>query len=473
VVFELGLDRRVHCDLGAESDRHVLQRFSVPIMSETICAIATPPGRGGVGIVRISGASIEPVAERVIGTLPDARRASLIEVVDSDGQPIDSGLALYFPAPHSFTGEHVLELQLHGSPVVLEMVLRACVAAGARRAGPGEFSQRAFVNDKLDLAQAEAIADLIASASEQAARAAGRSLEGAFSRRVHALAEAVTDLRVYVEAALDFPDEEIDFLAEGDVAGRLARLGEDAERLLEQARAGKLLNDGLRIAIVGKPNAGKSSLFNALVRRDASIVTEIPGTTRDVVRETIHLAGIPVTLADTAGLRETEDVVEREGVRRATAELQDADLVLWVIDVTDPQPGPSPDTSVPVIRVDNKIDRIAARQRSSHRPAGEDAIALSALTGEGMDTLDAAVARRFETVESGFGEFTARARHVEQIERAIAHLLDARDVLANTGSGELVAEELKRAAEALGEITGHVHSDALLGRIFSSFCIGK
>jgi len=436
-------------------------------MTETICAIATPPGRGGVGVVRISGTSIEELANRLIGRLPAARRASLVEVIDADGRSVDKGLALFFPAPASFTGEHVLELQLHGSPVVLEMVLRACVAAGARRAGPGEFSQRAFVNDKLDLAQAEAIADLIAASSEQAARAASRSLEGVFSSRVHALAEATTELRVYVEAALDFPDEEIDFLAEGDVLGRVQSLLETAGRLLAEARAGKLLNDGLRIAIVGKPNAGKSSLFNALLKRDAAIVTEIPGTTRDVVRETVHLAGIPVTLADTAGLRDTEDVVEREGVRRAEAELKAADFVLWVIDATDPDPGRPPQTDVPVIRIDNKIDLAG-----DHLPTAE-AIALSALTGQGMDRLDDAVARRFGNAEATTGEFTARARHVEQIEKAIVHLTDARDILEQTGAGELAAEELKRTAEALGEITGHVHSDELLGRIFSSFCIGK
>jgi tRNA modification GTPase len=449
-------------------------------MTETICAIATPPGQGGVGVVRISGTSIDDLADRLIGHLPEPRRASLVKVLDADGQPIDTGLALYFPAPHSFTGEHVLELQLHGSPVVLEMVLRACVAAGARRAGPGEFSQRAFVNDKLDLAQAEAIADLIAASSEQAARAASRSLEGVFSKQVHALAERVTELRVYVEAALDFPDEEIDFLAEGDVLGRVRSLAGETVELLAQARAGRLLNDGLSIAIVGKPNAGKSSLFNALVKRDAAIVTEIPGTTRDVVRETIHLAGIPVTLADTAGLRDTEDVVEREGVRRARAALSEADLVLWVVDVNDPEPGPVPATDVPVLRIDNKIDlRKDHVARKSQRAADDsddptqDAIALSALTGEGMDRLDRAVSERFVKADSSAGEFTARARHVEQIDVALLHLNEAGEVLEQTGSGELAAEELRRAAVALGEITGHVHSDELLGKIFSSFCIGK
>lgn len=447
-------------------------------MTETICAIATPPGRGGVGVVRISGTSISGLAERLIGRLPEPRSATLVRVVDADGQPIDTGLALYFPAPYSFTGEHVLELQLHGSPVVLEMVLRACVAAGARRAGPGEFSQRAYLNDKLDLAQAEAIADLIAASSEQAARAATRSLDGVFSKHVHALAERVIELRVYVEAALDFPDEEIDFLAEGDVLGRINALVADSTVLLQQARAGRLLNDGLRMAIVGKPNAGKSSLFNALVKRDAAIVTEIPGTTRDVVRETIHLAGIPVTLADTAGLRETEDMVEREGVRRARAELAEADLVLWVVDVNEADPGPPPETAVPVLRVENKID--LKTERGGRESAGTDensgalsTVAISALTGEGMNALDRAVSDRFIGAESAAGEFTARARHVEQIDSALSHLEDARNVIEQTASGELVAEELRRSAEALGEITGQVHSDELLGRIFSSFCIGK
>lgn len=438
-------------------------------MSETICAIATPPGRGGVGIVRISGTGIGPVAEALIGALPDPRRVRLVEVRDADGEPIDRGLALYFAAPHSFTGEDVLELHLHGSPVVLEMMLRAAVAAGARRAGPGEFSQRAFLNDKLDLAQAEAVADLIAASSEQAARAATRSLEGAFSREVDALADAVIELRVWVEAALDFPDEEIDFLADGQVQARIEELIAETETLLGHARAGRILNDGLKIAIVGKPNAGKSSLFNALVRRDAAIVTEIPGTTRDVVRETVHLAGVPVTLADTAGLRETGDVVELEGVRRAQAELREADLVLWVVDASDPEEVHRPETEVPMIRVDNKIDRLQALP-----PAGDgERIALSALTGEGLDRLDRAVAEHFGLDESGTGEFSARARHVDRIEAAAGRLSAARDVLVETGSGELAAEELRLAAEALGKITGHIHSDELLGRIFSSFCIGK
>ncbi|MFN2333982.1 MAG: tRNA uridine-5-carboxymethylaminomethyl(34) synthesis GTPase MnmE [Wenzhouxiangellaceae bacterium] len=437
-------------------------------MTDTICAIATPPGQGGVGIVRVSGPEIETIACALIDCLPPERRAVLVAVRDAGGQIIDRGLALHFPAPHSFTGEHVLELQLHGSPVVLELVLRAAVAAGARRAGPGEFSQRAFVNDKLDLAQAEAIADLIAASSERAARAAGRSLEGEFSRRVQALVEAVTALRVYVEAALDFPDEDIDFLVEGDVSQRLIELQRQSAALLDQARAGRLLNDGLQIAIIGKPNAGKSSLFNALARRDAAIVTEIPGTTRDVVRETVQLAGLTVSLADTAGLRDSADPVEIEGVRRAQAELAAADLVLWVVDATNSTTEHAPKTSVPVIRILNKIDRVAIEAGST---AGE--VRLSALTGDGLEQLDARVAEALAVNEAGAGEFSARGRHVEQISLAGRHLQQGSAALAETGSGELLAEELRVAADALGEITGRIHSDELLGQIFSSFCIGK
>jgi len=435
-------------------------------MGETICAIATPPGQGGVGIVRISGDDLGALPDRLIGGLPPARAARLVTVRDEAGREIDQGLALYFPAPQSFTGEHVLELQIHGAPVALELILQSCVASGARRAGPGEFSQRAFLNDKLDLTQAEAIADLIAAGSEQQARAATRSLAGAFSQQVQSLTESLIGLRVYVEAALDFPDEEIDFLADGDVLGRLRRRIEACSELLDRARAGRLLNDGLHVAIVGKPNAGKSSLFNALVRRDAAIVTEIPGTTRDVVRESIHLAGLPATLADTAGLRDSDDPIEREGIRRAHAELEEADLVLWVVDLTDPVSGAAPDARVPVIRVENKVDLA--------EPTGEpESVALSARTGEGLDQLDRIVAGRIGLNETVEGEFSARERHVEQLRVCLCHLQSAGDVLSETGSGELVAEELKLAADALGEITGKIHSDELLGRIFSSFCIGK
>jgi len=437
-------------------------------MNEVICAVATPPGAGGIGIVRLSGDRIEPIAQALIGGLPPPRRARLVRVRDASQAILDEGLALHFPAPASFTGEHVLELQLHGSPVVLAAVIEAAVVAGARRAEPGEFSQRAFLNDKLDLAQAEAIADLIAATSQHAARAARRSLEGALSQRVGSLAERITKLRVYVEAALDFPDEEIDFLTDGDVAGQLATLGRQTAVLLSEARAGRALTDGIRIAIVGKPNAGKSSLFNALARRDAAIVTEIPGTTRDVVRETVHLGGVPATLADTAGLRDTNDRVEREGVRRTHAELAQADLVFWVTDLTDLDPGPAPETDAPRIRIDNKLDlvEIAPEVQGDH-------VAVSALTGQGLDGLDRIVARHCGLGSFGGGEFSARARHVEQIQTTAQHIDQAMEVLQHEHAGELVAEELRQAADALGEITGKLHSDELLGRIFASFCIGK
>lgn len=448
-------------------------------MSEPICAIATAPGRGGVGIVRVSGDQIADIAERLIGGLPAARHAEMCTVRDEAGEPLDRGIALYFQAPASFTGEDVLELQLHGAPVVLEQVVTAAVSAGARRAAPGEFSQRAFLNEKIDLVQAEAIADLIDASTQQAARAARRSLEGALSHRVESLAQSIIDLRIFVEASLDFPDEEIDFLSEGDVAGRIAGLSRDAETLGVEARAGQLLTEGLRVAIVGKPNAGKSSLFNALVKRDAAIVTEVAGTTRDVVREQLSLGGMPVTLADTAGLRDTDDIIEREGVRRTNAELEQADLVLWVVDATDPEPGSAPHSRVPCIRINNKIDlcrdsgvqtigKLSTKPNTKHQQ-----IAVSALTGEGLSALDAAVAHHCGLLERDASAFSARARHVEQINKTCALLNRAAAALADGEPAELVAEELHQAGDALGEITGKIHPDDLLGRIFSSFCIGK
>lgn len=437
--------------------------------TDTICAIATPPGQGGIGVVRISGPGVTDIARNLVGKTPAPHQARFVSVRSGD-DIIDQGLALFFPAPHSFTGEDVLELQVHGSPIVLESILVAATEAGARRAGPGEFSQRAFLNDKIDLAQAEAIADLIAATSEQAARAAQRSLEGQLSIRVHTLAEAITRLRIWVEAALDFPDEDIDFLADGKVLASTDELIEQTNRLLDQAETGRLLNDGIRIAIVGKPNAGKSSLFNALVRRDSAIVTDIPGTTRDVLRETVHFSGIPATLADTAGLRETEDVVEIEGVRRAQAELEAADLVLWVVDASQPdaQTAALPAAKAPVIRVNNKIDRMPESPKAQ---AGS--VAVSALTGAGLEQLDAAVIAALGIHTETTGEFSARARHVEQIRQTLEHLQAGREQLAVFNTGELLAEELRQAADALGEITGKLHSDELLGKIFSSFCIGK
>lgn len=437
---------------------------------DTIVAVATPPGRGGVGVVRLSGPDAHLIGARMCGELPPGRQASLRAVRDDQGEVIDRALILSFAAPHSFTGEDVCEIQAHGSPVVLELIVQSAVAAGARRAGPGEFSQRAFVNDRMDLAQAEAVADLIAASSEKAARAAHRSLEGGFSRSVSELTEALVELRVWVEAALDFPDEDVDFLADGQVAERVVRLRDRLESLLAQAGAGRLLTDGLRIAIIGPPNAGKSSLLNALASREAAIVTDIPGTTRDVLREPVTLAGMPVVLSDTAGLRETTDRIETEGVRRAEQEMHAADLIFQVVDATraDAPVMPGIPESIPQIRITNKIDLVgmAAGREDRH-------VFLSAKTGEGLDALEETVLATLGVDEQSEGEFSARQRHVDAIKRALGHVKTGLGELQASGSGELLAEELRQAADELGEITGKMSSDELLGHIFSSFCIGK
>ncbi len=437
---------------------------------DTICAIASPPGQGGVGVIRLSGPDSFALAEKITGRAAKARRFHLATVRDQAGDPIDQAVVLAFKGPASFTGEDVIELQTHGSPIVLELILRRLVELGARRARPGEFSERAYLNDRMDLTQAEAIADLIAAGSEQAARAATRSLDGAFSNQVDALHADLVGLRVFVEAALDFPDEDVDFLADGQVADRLHGIQGRLDDLLDQARAGRLLTDGLRVAIIGKPNAGKSSLLNALTQQDSAIVTDIPGTTRDVLRESVTLAGLPVTLADTAGLRETGDAVEREGVRRAEREMQSADLIFWVVDATEPDAHRPPGlpVAVPVLRINNKID-----QNASPAARDETSVSLSALTGEGLDLLEGLVLDTLGLSREGGGEFSARQRHIDALIKAREPLQRGAEELAATGSGELLAEELKQTADALSEITGQMSSDELLGEIFSSFCIGK
>lgn len=421
-------------------------------------------------MIRLSGPDSFRIAEGLAGSLPAPRRAGLRILRDAAGADIDQGLVLAFPGPASFTGEDVIELHAHGSPVVLELLMAACIAGGARRARPGEFSQRAFLNDRLDLAQAEAVADLIAAGTEKAARAARRSLEGSFSRQVNTLADDLTELRVWIEAALDFPDEDVDFLADGDVLARVERLRDRLADLLHRADGGRLLTDGVHIAIIGPPNAGKSSLLNALSRRDSAIVTATPGTTRDVLRETISIAGLSVTLADTAGLRETRDQIEAEGVRRARREMSAADLVFWVIDSSLPEPAPPPGlpVDVPLIRIHNKIDLSGLPARAEQR-----SVWLSAATGQGLALLEALVVHELGLADGQDSEFSARQRHVDQLTTALDRVEHGRLELAASGSGELLAEDLREAADALGEITGRISPDDLLGRIFSSFCIGK
>lgn len=419
----------------------------------------------------------------MIGQLPTPRYAHLGDFVDAAGDVIDRGIALYFPAPHSFTGEDVLELQGHGGIFILQRLLGRALELGARLAQPGEFSQRAFLNDKLDLVQAEAIADLIESGSEAAARAAQRTLQGVFSEQVHELQRELTALRAFVEAAIDFPDEEIDFLAESDVTDRGRRLGERLAGLLREARQGRLLRDGIVLAIIGPPNSGKSSLLNALSGQDSAIVTAIPGTTRDVLREQIDLDGIPVHVADTAGIRETQDEIEAEGVRRALKTLETADVVLLVEDASeapgdDPFPGIVLPAGVACLRVGNKIDLLDQQQLArKKRTGGPEGLWLSARTGQGLDELRQHIR---ETVgatggahSSVAGSFSARQRHVDALKRAARHVEAGLEVLAASEAGELFAEELRLAQQALGEITGEIVADDLLGEIFASFCIGK
>lgn len=447
------------------------------IPADTIAAIATPPGRGGIGIVRLSGPAARRIAESMLGKLPPPRHASFVHFLDNSGQPIDQGLALFFPAPHSFTGEDVLELHGHGGPVILDMLLGRALELGARPARPGEFSERAFLNGKLDLAQAEAVADLIEAGSETAARSALRSLEGEFSRRVHALVEGLTRLRLYVEAAIDFPEDEIDFLADERVIQELDMLEHDIRQLQESARQGCLLHDGMTVVLAGPPNAGKSSLLNALAQSETAIVSPIPGTTRDVLRERIHINGMPLHIVDTAGLRESRDAIESEGIRRAREQMERADRVLLVLDDTvggsqpvDVEKFLPPNLPRSVIR--NKID-LSRRAPGITKISGSVEIALSAKTGAGLDVLRQHLKESMGFQPAGEGTFIARRRHLDAIRRAQEHLAQGKVQLKESRAGELLAEELRLAQQALSEITGEFTPEDLLGRIFSSFCIGK
>ncbi|PVZ68232.1 tRNA uridine-5-carboxymethylaminomethyl(34) synthesis GTPase MnmE [Pelagibaculum spongiae] len=451
---------------------------------DTIAAQATASGQGGVGIIRISGPRASPVAEKLLGFEPQVRYAHYAPFNDAQGEILDQGIALYFAAPNSFTGEDVVELQGHGGPVVMDMLLKQVLECGVRLARPGEFSERAFLNDKLDLAQAEAIADLISASSAQAVRGALRSLQGAMSDRIHNLVEKLTELRIYVEAAIDFPEEEIDFLGDGIVSGKLIHLAEMFNSIRKEAKQGSLLREGMTVVIAGRPNAGKSSLLNALAGREAAIVTDIAGTTRDVLREHIHIDGMPLHIIDTAGLRESDDKVEMIGVERAWGEIEKADKVLLVTDSREgteinphnlwPEFVDRLPEGVPLTVIRNKIDLLATEETSGLSiDNGQEVLRMSALSGDGIDELREHLKKvmGFEaTNESGF---LARRRHLDALERAEDHLKQGTMELEYSAAGELLAEELRQAQQVLGEITGEFSADDLLGKIFSSFCIGK
>ena len=443
---------------------------------DTIVAVATPAGAGGVGVLRVSGPAAPAIASALLGRAPRPRHAHYAALRDAAGELIDRGLLLHFPAPRSFTGEDVLELQTHGAPVVLDLLLRRVCQLGARPARAGEFSERAFLNGKLDLTQAEAVADLIASRSEAAARAALHSLEGAFSRRVHDLLAGLIRLRLWIEAAIDFPEEEIDFLATPDLQRDLVALRGEVATLLADTRRGVRLVDGLHAVIVGRPNAGKSSLLNALAASDRAIVTPIPGTTRDLLREQVDVDGVALTLVDTAGLRDSGDAIEQEGMRRARAELARADVALLVTDAAHAQADRALLSDLPpgcaVLTVCNKIDLNGVAARRDQTAEGVT-LYLSARTGAGLDLLRAELKRLAGAGEGSAGAFSARTRHVLALEQVAFHVDAAGHALRVLRAGELAAEELRQAQQHLGELTGEFSADDLLGRIFASFCICK
>ncbi len=451
-------------------------------MKETIVAQATPIGRGGIGILRVSGPLAAEVARQVLGKCPKVRMADYLPFKEADGSVLDQGIALYFKAPHSFTGEDVLELQGHGGQVVLDLLLKRILQIdGVRLARPGEFSEQAFLNDKLDLAQAEAIADLIDASSEQAARSALKSLQGEFSHKVNQLVDAVIYLRTYVEAAIDFPDEEIDFLADGKIEGQLRDIIVQLDNVSAEAKQGSLLREGMKVVIAGRPNAGKSSLLNALAGREAAIVTEIAGTTRDVLREHIHIDGMPLHIIDTAGLRDATDEVERIGISRAWDEIAQADRILLMLDSTDNRSDSVQVRSeflaklpkdIPVTVVRNKADLSGEREEISERD-GYTVICLSAKTRQGIDLLREHLKQSMGYQSGTEGGFLARRRHLEALRQASEHLHAGLVQLVEFHAGELLAEELRIVQTHLGEITGQFTSDDLLGNIFSSFCIGK
>ncbi|MCK7598056.1 tRNA uridine-5-carboxymethylaminomethyl(34) synthesis GTPase MnmE [Microbulbifer sp. CAU 1566] len=452
------------------------------LAKDTIAAVATPPGRGGIGVIRLSGPKARQIGEQLSSKVFKPRFAHYCDFTHKD-QLLDQGLALFFPGPNSFTGEDVVELQGHGGPVILDTLLSALLQMGARQARPGEFSERAFLNDKLDLAQAEAIADLIDAGSAQAAQNALRSLQGAFSEKIEDLSVQLTHLRIYVEASIDFPEEEIDFLADGKVSADIDALLAQLDAVEAQARQGAIMREGMQVAIAGKPNAGKSSLLNALAGKDTAIVTDIAGTTRDVLREHIHIDGMPLHIADTAGLRDAPDQVERIGIERAWEEIRHADRVLLVVDAReltslDPDQAwpeftrqlPDPEKLTLVV---NKIDLTDYSPGLLAHSDGVPITAISAATGAGIDQLRQHLKQCMGYHASNEGSFSARRRHLDALARARAFIEEGRAQLHSSGAGELLAEDLRQAQQALGEITGEITADELLGKIFGSFCIGK
>ncbi|MDX1434545.1 MAG: tRNA uridine-5-carboxymethylaminomethyl(34) synthesis GTPase MnmE [Gammaproteobacteria bacterium] len=445
---------------------------------DTIAAVSTAPGRGGIGIVRVSGPAAAGIAEGVLGRVPEVRRVHFGAFRDAAGEVIDRGVALFFRGPGSYTGEDVLELHGHGGPVVLDMVLAAVLEGGARAARPGEFSERAFLNGRMDLAQAEAVADLIDAGSRAAARSAVRSLDGAFSSRVQALAAELTEVRAHIEACIDFPEEEVDFLADTELEHRLDALGEELAALSRGAGRGVLLAEGVRVVIAGRPNVGKSSLLNLLAGRDSAIVTDVPGTTRDLLREHIELDGLPLHVIDTAGIRAPGDAVEAHGVERAWHAIESADALLLVVDDRS-GPGEAEDAilarvpdGVTRIVVRNKIDLSGADADSRAREGGLE-VRMSARTGAGIEALESALKACVGYELGDQGTYMARRRHLDALARSRAAVDAAGEALRVRAAGELAAEELRQAHKALGEITGEVTSDDLLGAIFARFCIGK
>lgn len=446
--------------------------------TDTIAAVITPPGRGGVGIVRISGPKAQEICQKITGHIPKPRYAELTDFSDEQEQVIDSGLALFFQNPHSFTGEDVVELQGHGGTVVQDMLLKAVLAQGARVARPGEFSERAFLNDKLDLAQAEAIADLIDSSTEQAARGAMRSLQGEFSAHINVLLSELIHLRMYVEAAIDFPEEEIDFLADEKVSSAIKQLQEKVGQTIQQAGQGAILRNGFRIALAGKPNAGKSSLLNALSGYEAAIVTDIPGTTRDIVSEALNIDGMPLHIIDTAGLRDSDDKVEQIGIQRAQKEIEQADHVLFLLDASEP-------TTVDVSELlkHHQLQNIATEKTTlifnkidltDKKPGKtEQGIHISATQKMGIEELKQHIKQLAGFQSDSETLFTARRRHITALEVAEQAIANGKHQLEQHNAGELLAEELLHAQNALNEITGEFTPDDLLGEIFSRFCIGK